>query len=217
MSIATNQSLLRGTHGKLGDLIIREVKGRTIISRLPNPNRPQTALQKRNRNQFKEAAAFAKAAMNDPEIKEYFRREAERRKLPNAYTAAVSFKLKDLKTQAHRKDQPETKGMAALAPEIQHQQTGEAIHTKEVNAFIQSYSHYLDPLNEALEKISLSWRNLEGLEIDDTQKEVMQTAVRLQIQQTLKSIHLTSKANAIEFKQPTPNFDRITALVKKAD
>ena len=88
MSIATNDSLLKGTRGKLGNLITRSVNGKTIISMAREPERPQTEVQKNNQNQFREASAFAQAAMGDPGIKAYFQKEAEKRKLPNAYTAA---------------------------------------------------------------------------------------------------------------------------------
>jgi hypothetical protein len=155
--------------------------------------------------------------MRDPEIKAYFRHEAEKRRLPNAYTAALSFKLKDLKPQVQEKDQtPEAKRVVALPAEIrQQQQESDATRVEEVKQFRQLFSDILDPIEEALVKVSQAWSNVEAMKIDKTQKAVMQTAVRLQIQQRLMSIHLSSKVNAIEFKHPTPNFERITALVNK--
>jgi hypothetical protein len=215
MSIATNDSLLKGTRGKLGTLITRNVKGKTIISRAPEPDRPQTEAQKNNQNQFREASAFAQAATGDPGIKAYFKKEAEKLKLPNAYTAALSFKLKDLKASVPQKDQaPTPPGVTALSTEPQQQEAG-AMHNKQVEQFKQLYSTVIDPLGEALAKVTTVWRNVENMNVDKTQKEVVQTALRLQIQETLSFILLCSKANALEFKQTVPDFGHITGTANK--
>lgn len=215
MSIATNESLLKGTRGKLGNLITRSVKGKTIVSQAPDPDRPQTEAQKNNQHQFREASAFAKAATEDPGIKAYFSKVAEKRKLPNAYTAALSFKLKDLKTLARQKSQPsESNGVPVVLPAPQ-QPVGNLMHHEQVEKFKQLYSSMIDPLEFALVKVSTAWRNIEKMDIEKTQKEVVLTALRLEIQETLSSIHLTSKINAMEFKQPMPDFSQITPLVDK--
>jgi hypothetical protein len=217
MSIATNGSLLKGTRGKIGNLISRSVNGKTVISRAPEPDRPQTEAQKNNQDQFREASAFAQAAMDDPGIKAYFQQEAEKRKLPNPYTAALSFKLKDLKTSARQKQQPpEANGMTGLSPESKPEKVGE-MHIEQVEQFRQLYSTLIDPLEAALAKLSTVWRNIERMNTDKTQKEVIQTALRLQIHETLSFIHLSSKINSPEFKQPPPDFAHIEAVANKTE
>jgi hypothetical protein len=218
MSIATNNSLLKGTRGKIGSLISRNVNGKTVISRAPEPDSPKTEAQKNNQNQFREASAFAKAAMDDPGIKAYFKHEAERRKLPNAYTAALSFKLKDLKTSAQQQNQPsKANELAGLPPESKHQQVGRITHSEQVEQFRQLFDTMIDPLDAALEKVSTVWHNVERMNTDKTQKEVMLTALRLQIHETLSFIHLCSKINATEFKHPAPDFGHINAVVNKTE
>jgi hypothetical protein len=218
MSIATNESLLKGTRGKIGNLISRSVNGKTVISRAPEPDRPQTEAQINNQNQFREASAFAQAAMGDPGIKAYFQREAEKRKLPNAYTAALSFKLKDLKTSVQQKNQQsEVNKVTGLSPESKHLEAGDIMNVEQVEQFKQLYSTMIDTLDAALAKISTVWRNIERLNADKTQKEVMQTALRLQIHETLSFIHLCSKINATEFKHPAPDFGHINAVVNKTE
>ena len=216
MSIATNQSLLRGTRGKLGDLIIRQVKGKTVISTVPNPDAPQSALQKTNRNQFREASAFARAAMRDPEIKVYFQSEARRRGLTNGYTAALGFKMKDLKTAARDKDQvPADKSLTALSADISQPPTNAPIPLEANDSFRQLLEEKLGLVMEGLRQVTKTWDNIDVILADETQKEVLRTAVRLQLQETLKIIHLRSKAKAIQFKQVMPNFDHIMAVVDK--
>jgi hypothetical protein len=218
MSIATNGSLLKGTRGKIGNLISRSVNGKTVISRAPEPDRPQTEAQKNNQNQFREASAFAHAAMEDPGIKAYFKHEAEKRKLPNAYTAALSFKLKDLKTSAQQQNQPsKANGLTGLPPESKHQEVGHVTHSEQIEQFRQLFGTMIDPLDTALEKVSTVWHNVERMNIDKTQKEVMLTALRLQIHETLSFIHLCSKINATEFKHPAPDFGHINAVVNKTE
>lgn len=130
----------------------------------------------------------------------------------------MSFKLKDLKASVPQKDQTrEATEVTTLPNGSRHQEPGNAMHNEQVEQFKQLYSVILDPLEEALAKVSMVWRNVEEMNVDKIQKEVVQTALRLQLQQTLSFIYLNSKANAVEFKQPMPDFGHITGSANKTE
>lgn len=76
--------------GKIGGLVFRTVEGEIILSQAPRFQKgKQTELQKGTRDKFRRVAADVKRKLRDPEVREHYKREAERMKLPNAYTAAV--------------------------------------------------------------------------------------------------------------------------------
>jgi hypothetical protein len=95
MATIKNNSLTAGLRGMIGDTIVfRQVRGKTIMSNRPRKPQYQSELQRVNRLRFREATAFARSAMRDPEKKEYFRRQARKLRLPNAYTAAITAYLR---------------------------------------------------------------------------------------------------------------------------
>lgn len=76
--------------GMIGDLVYRNINGVTLVSARPHYNtEKQTARQKQTRDKFRKVAAEVKRKLLDPEVKAHYQREAERVKLPNAYTAAL--------------------------------------------------------------------------------------------------------------------------------
>jgi hypothetical protein len=95
--------LVTGLTGKIGNVIIfKTVRGKTVISAFPRkPDKStETKAQKETRTRFKIAAAWASAAMKDPKQKKHFEQVAKKRKLPNAYTAALQKYLRgDSKSQ----------------------------------------------------------------------------------------------------------------------
>ena len=91
MAISANNPLTRGLSGMFGDILVfKTLRGKTILANRPRSPRRQSALQRENRLRFREAAQFAKAAMGDPQKKEYYWVKARKLKLPNAYTAAIT-------------------------------------------------------------------------------------------------------------------------------
>ena len=101
MAVSHNNPILKKIHGMVGDIIVfRQVRGKTVIQLRPNPSRKQSPLQKGNRNRFAEASSFAMDAMQNPELKEEYTKQAKRLKLPNAYTAALTHKLREWKDEA---------------------------------------------------------------------------------------------------------------------
>jgi polynucleotide 5'-kinase involved in rRNA processing len=98
MAHTVNNPLLKHVRGKMGDtFVIKQVGEKTILAAAPRRITTESPLQKANRSQFREATLYAKQAQSDPELREHFRAEAQRRKLPNPYTAALSFKLREMK------------------------------------------------------------------------------------------------------------------------
>jgi hypothetical protein len=90
MAILKGNSLVQGFSGMMGNIVFRTLRGKTIMAKKPRPARRQSALQREHRGRFRKAAAFAKAAMLDPQKKTYYWKKAHELKLPNAYTAAIA-------------------------------------------------------------------------------------------------------------------------------
>jgi len=87
--VATNP-LLNGLSGRLGkSLVFKMLRGKIIVASRPSPPTKESAQQRRNRNKFKQASAWAKAELLNTMTKEYYTMRAKKLKLPNAYTAAI--------------------------------------------------------------------------------------------------------------------------------
>jgi hypothetical protein len=76
--------------GSIGNIVFRQLRGKTVVSSKPHRIKKQSEQQRENRSRFKCAAAWAKAQMLDADKKAFYWRMAKKLKLPNAYTAAVS-------------------------------------------------------------------------------------------------------------------------------
>lgn len=68
--------------GKLGNVVFREVNGKIIASRMPRVSDTPSESQIANRERFKQAAAYGKSALADPEAREYYQAVAESRNMP---------------------------------------------------------------------------------------------------------------------------------------
>jgi hypothetical protein len=90
MARVSVNSIAHGLSGRLGGVVFRQVRGKTIMSNTPSEIKKQSVLQRENRSRFKNASAWAKWQTQDPERKAYYARKAKKLKLPNAYTAAIS-------------------------------------------------------------------------------------------------------------------------------
>lgn len=88
--------LTEGMTGMIGNLVFRNVNGSIIVSSRPRKisKKKETALQKKTRDNFRRVAAQVKRKLLDPKVKEHYKREAKRLKLPNAYTAALKEGMK---------------------------------------------------------------------------------------------------------------------------
>ena len=91
MANASDNLLTSGFRGKLGELVFRNIRGKTFVSvaaRKPD-KRKESLAQRNTRLKFKEASCWAKNVILDPERNAYYKERAEACKLSNAYTAAV--------------------------------------------------------------------------------------------------------------------------------
>ena len=72
-----------GMSGMLGEIVFRELRGKTVISRKPEvSNTPPSAGQSAHRERFKLAAAYGKSAMSNNAIRALYEEAAKRRDIP---------------------------------------------------------------------------------------------------------------------------------------
>ena len=79
--------------GTIGKLVYRKVKGKTIVTVKPDANRPLSEAEVAHRQDFAQAAAWAKAALQDKELRPFYEALGKQRDIP-ARAAAISDFLK---------------------------------------------------------------------------------------------------------------------------
>jgi hypothetical protein len=100
MAKSKNNVITFGLSGKVGDLLIfRQVKGKTIVSKVAE--KPDTVSEKQieHRNRFQQAAIYAKGAISDGQTGSAYAAKAKKKKL-TAYNVAVAdfFNAPDIET-----------------------------------------------------------------------------------------------------------------------
>ncbi|WP_276373606.1 hypothetical protein [Chryseolinea sp. H1M3-3] len=120
MAIIENNILLHGISGKLGNVVFRQLNGKTIMCLPPQRRAAPTAIQKEQRERFRLATMYAKMALDDPDLKYMYEKAAKKLKSTSAYAAAVADYLK--------------------RPEIEEITTGVDTGSKEAFIFITSAS-----------------------------------------------------------------------------
>ena len=100
MAIVKLSPFLQEVHGKIGDLVYRRgPNGQTIVSKAPQKKKKksqkaQKAEKARNARQKQllyEAHDYARAAMDDPEMKAYYEQQAKRQRKKAYSLAFASF------------------------------------------------------------------------------------------------------------------------------
>ncbi len=78
MAKAKINPMIKELHGTLGDLVFRRTRnGETIMSRKPDmSNVKPSEAQQAHRQRFKEAVAYAKAALAHPQVREQYEKAA---------------------------------------------------------------------------------------------------------------------------------------------
>ena len=96
MAIITFNKGIMEIHGKVGKHIYRRgPNGSTIVCKRPDMSAVQPSeAQKVHRQRFKEAVAYAKAALADPELRDHYEAQATSDKTP--YNLAVADYLKNM-------------------------------------------------------------------------------------------------------------------------
>jgi hypothetical protein len=79
--------------GTIGKLVYRKVRGRTIVALKPDADRPLSQAEIAHRQDFAQAAAWAKAALQDEELRPFYEAFGKQREIP-ARAAAISDFLK---------------------------------------------------------------------------------------------------------------------------
>ena len=64
--------------GQLGNLVFREVRGKTFAGRKPSGGGEPTVDQAAHRERFKQAAAYGKSALADPAVRALYEEAAKR-------------------------------------------------------------------------------------------------------------------------------------------
>jgi spore coat protein CotF len=76
MAIVTNNLLLAGVRGRIGNLLVRQNGKKTIISSMPDMKKVvPTALQLVKREIFKAAVAYAQNITRNPELKTSYQKK----------------------------------------------------------------------------------------------------------------------------------------------
>ena len=83
-----------GYRGSIGKLVFKKYKGRTIVSTKPVITKEPSPEQLAQRQLFKEAVAFAKFAMADPALREFYEPIALQREI-SVYALAIGDFLKE--------------------------------------------------------------------------------------------------------------------------
>lgn len=77
--------------GKIGDLVYRKRKGKTIVALCPDADRPLKKREIAHRQNFSEAAAWATQALKNPELLEVYEELAGVRDIPIRAVAVADF------------------------------------------------------------------------------------------------------------------------------
>lgn len=91
--------LIKGIRGRLGSLVYRQSpSGETIVSRSPDMSAVEwSPAQQEQRRRFKQANAYAKAAMADPHVRAVYENQAaEQNRQPFRLAVSDYFKGVDL-------------------------------------------------------------------------------------------------------------------------
>jgi hypothetical protein len=80
-----------GLSGKVGDLLVfRQRDGQTIVAKLAESPKKSSEKQKEHRKLFQRATIYAKAAVEDPQLKGLYDAAAKKKKGITAYNVAVA-------------------------------------------------------------------------------------------------------------------------------
>ena len=95
MARIKNNFAMEGMTGKIGNIFVyRHRNGKTIVSKTPNKTAPLSEKQKGQNQRFKLAINYAKSALLDTTLKEYYEAEAKKKQNVSAYNMALADYLK---------------------------------------------------------------------------------------------------------------------------
>ena len=93
MAIMKDNVMMVGLSGKLGNVVFRQSRGKTIVSSRPVVKAEPTERQLAQRARFEEAARFASTAIENPKTFSSYQQMAKRQHRSSAYQAALTDHL----------------------------------------------------------------------------------------------------------------------------
>ena len=94
MAILQNNHLLAGLSGKIGNFVLKQVKGKTIMCSVPTVKKGKLSKQQRaNQQRFKQAVAYAKAINDDPAKREAYLKKVKKGESVYQYAMREYFKM----------------------------------------------------------------------------------------------------------------------------
>lgn len=92
MAKSVNNIITHGLSGKIGDILVfKQVNGKTIVSKIPTKSNKETDKQKAHRQKFQEAIIYAKASLQDDDLKQEYEAEAKDKGLKPNNIAVADF------------------------------------------------------------------------------------------------------------------------------
>lgn len=88
MARSTDNIVVHGLSGKIGQFVFRQRHGKTVVAKTPCKYPPPTIPQKAKQNNFRMAMAYAKGLLADPAVKQSYMKKA--RPGQTAYNVAVA-------------------------------------------------------------------------------------------------------------------------------
>lgn len=103
--MVTRNPLLAGARGGLAKTVVfKQMYGKTVMTNYPRkvmiPREQQSVAQRTTRNNFRDAAAYAKQVLRDPVQKTYYEKKKKRLGLYSAYQAAITDYMRKLKLES---------------------------------------------------------------------------------------------------------------------
>jgi hypothetical protein len=81
---------MHGASGRVGELLFRQINGKTVVSVYNQPGPKRTRLQQVFNDKMRLAAQHARAAMRDPATRAHYEKKKKRLNVSSAYTAACT-------------------------------------------------------------------------------------------------------------------------------
>ena len=100
MAISYNNVITKHFHGRIGDVVLRWVAGKSVMSKRPDCSKVvKSSAQLENQKSFAKAVTYSKAVKNDPKLSEDYSEKKKKTKYKDVYHAAMSDCLTKPKVQ----------------------------------------------------------------------------------------------------------------------
>jgi hypothetical protein len=90
MARLSTASIMHGASGRVGELIFRQVYGKTVVQTYHEPRVPRSELQRMYNHKMRIASWQARAALANPAVKAHYEKKKKQLNVSSAYTAACT-------------------------------------------------------------------------------------------------------------------------------